>query len=211
MEIERKWMVAGWPAGLEQTSAYNMDQGYISVRPTVRIRREALQGGPTALVLCFKGEGGLSREEIETEIDAALFARLEHLIGKPLIHKERRGYQLPGGLTLEVNCVDPDLPTAFWYAEVEFETEAQALAWDPAGCGLADYLHEECTGKPGSSMGEYWLQTRNKEAFSLRAKSRLRRLRSDTRLRAQPRGGKRKFAFVKFPAFALQTGGKRLQ
>ena len=160
MEIERKWMVTGWPAGLKQTSVYNMDQGYISVRPTVRIRREALQGGPTALVLCFKGAGGLSREEIETEIDAALFARLEHLIGKPLIHKERRGYQLPGGLTLEVNCVDPDLPTAFWYAEVEFETEAQALAWDPAGCGLADYLHEECTGKPGSSMGEYWLQTR---------------------------------------------------
>ena len=156
MEIERKWMVTGWPAGLEQTSVYNMDQGYISVRPTVRIRREALQGGRTALVLCFKGEGGLSREEIETEIDATLFARLEHLIGKPLIHKERRGYQLPGGLTLEVNCVDPDLPTAFWYAEVEFETEAQALAWDPAGCGLADYLHEECTGKPGSSMGDYW-------------------------------------------------------
>ena len=28
MEIERKWMVAGWPAGLEQTSVYNMDQGY---------------------------------------------------------------------------------------------------------------------------------------------------------------------------------------
>ena len=160
MEIERKWMVTGWPAGLEQTSVYNMDQGYISVRPTVRIRREALQGGRTALVLCFKGAGGLSREEIETEINAELFAKLEHLIGKPLIHKERRGYRLPGGLTLEVNCVDPDLPTAFWYAEVEYETEAQALAWDPAACGLADYLHDECTGKPGSSMGEYWLKTR---------------------------------------------------
>ena len=102
MEIERKWMVTGWPAGLEQTSVYNMDQGYISVRPTVRIRREALQGGRTALVLCFKGAGGLSREEIETEINAELFAKLEHLIGKPLIHKERRGYRLPGGLTLEV-------------------------------------------------------------------------------------------------------------
>ena len=122
--------------------------------------REALQGGRTALVLCFKGAGTLSREEIETEIDAELFAKLEHLIGKPLIHKERRGYRLPGGLTLEVNCVDPDLPTAFWYAEVEFETEAQALAWDPAAAGLADYLHDECTGKPGSSMGEYWLKTR---------------------------------------------------
>ena len=163
MEIERKWMVVGWPEGLEQTEVYKMDQGYISVRPTVRIRREALQGGRTALVLCFKGAGGLSREEIETEINAELFAKLEHLIGKPLIHKERRGYRLPGGLTLEVNCVDPDLPTAFWYAEVEYETEAQALAWDPAACGLADYLHEECTGKPGSSMGEYWLKTRGEE------------------------------------------------
>lgn len=88
-------------------------------------------------MLCFKGAGTLSREEIETEIDAELFAKLEHLIGKPLIRKERRGYRLPGGLTLEVNCVDPDLPTAFWYAEVEFETEAQALAWDPAAAGLA--------------------------------------------------------------------------
>ena len=164
MEIERKWMVKGWPEGLAMTEDYRMDQGYISVRPTVRIRREALAGGPTALVLCFKGEGTLSREEIETEINAELFAKLEHLIGKPLIHKERRGYALPGGLTLEVNCVDPDLPTAFWYAEVEFASEAQALAWDPASVGLGAYLSDECTGKPGSSMGEYWLETRGQIA-----------------------------------------------
>ena len=68
MEIERKWMVTGWPEGLTQTSDYQMDQGYVSVRPTVRIRREALQGGRTALVLCFKGAGTLSREEIEAEL-----------------------------------------------------------------------------------------------------------------------------------------------
>ena len=160
MEIERKWWVQSWPQGLRETQRYQMDQGYISVRPTVRIRREALDGGPTALVLCFKGAGGLSREEIETEIDGTLFARLEHLIGKPLIHKERRGYALPGGLTLEVNCVDPALPTAFWYAEVEFGTEAEALAWDPAAAGLGDYLAEECTGRPGASMGDYWERTR---------------------------------------------------
>lgn len=67
------------------------------MRPTVRIRREALQGGRTALVLCFKGAGTLSREEIETEIDAELFAKLEHLIGKPLIHKERRAIVCPAG------------------------------------------------------------------------------------------------------------------
>lgn len=160
MEIERKWWVQGWPCGLQECERYQMDQGYISVRPTVRIRREALAGGPTALVLCFKGAGTLSREEIETDIDETLFARLEHLIGKPLIRKERRGYALPGGLTLEVNCVDPDRPTGFWYAEVEFATEAQALAWDPAAAGLGDYLADECTGRPGASMGEYWERTR---------------------------------------------------
>ena len=160
MEIERKWWVQGWPCGLQECERYQMDQGYISVRPTVRIRREALAGGPTALVLCFKGAGTLSREEIETGIDAELFARLERLIGKPLIRKERRGYALPGGLTLEVNCVDPDRPTGFWYAEVEFATEAQALAWDPAAAGLGDYLADECTGRPGASMGEYWERTR---------------------------------------------------
>ena len=160
MEIERKWWVQGWPCGLQECERYQMDQGYISVRPTVRIRREALAGGPTALVLCFKGAGTLSREEIETGIDAELFGRLERLIGKPLIRKERRGYALPGGLTLEVNCVDPDRPTGFWYAEVEFATEAQALAWDPAAAGLGDYLADECTGRPGASMGEYWERTR---------------------------------------------------
>ena len=37
---------------------------------------------------------------------------------------------------------------------------AQALAWDPAAVGLGDYLSDECTGKPGSSMGDYWQQTR---------------------------------------------------
>ena len=42
MEIERKWMVKGWPEGLPLTETYQMAQGYISVRPTVRIRREAL-------------------------------------------------------------------------------------------------------------------------------------------------------------------------
>ena len=38
MEIERKWMVKGWPEGLPLKEEFAMRQGYISVRPTVRIR-----------------------------------------------------------------------------------------------------------------------------------------------------------------------------
>ena len=67
--------------------------------------------------------------------------------------------QLEMGLTLEVNLVDEGQPGCFWYAEVEFETEAQALAWKPEGT-LATYLSDEVTGQPGQSMGAYWAVTR---------------------------------------------------
>lgn len=163
MEIERKWMVKGWPEDLPLLETYQMDQGYISVRPTVRIRREAKQGGKTELILCFKGApsaDGLSRQEIETEINEELFGKLESLIGKPLIRKERRTYGLPDGNCLEVNCVDQELATAFWYAEIEFRTEEEAKVWKAEAAGLGAYLKDECTGKPGSSMGAYWEQTR---------------------------------------------------
>ncbi len=69
MEIERKWMVTGWPEGLPLEEEFTMRQGYISVQPTVRIREEALTGGSTDYILCFKSAGGLAREEIERSID----------------------------------------------------------------------------------------------------------------------------------------------
>ena len=161
MEIERKWFVGGWPAALTPRAVYDMEQGYISVRPTVRIRREAAQGGECHHILCFKGKGQLSREEIETEIDEALFQRLSQWLGVPLIRKERRDYPLPGGLVLEVNAVDEDLPTGFFYAEVEFASEEAANAWSPADAGLAAYLTDEATHRKGASMGAYWSETRH--------------------------------------------------
>ena len=130
MEIERKWMVTGWPEGLPQTEEFAMRQGYISVRPTVRIREEARTGGRTDYVLCFKSAGGLAREEIERSIDKELFDELEtKIIGKPLIPKTRRSYALPDGNVLEVNHVDVGQPTEFWYAEVEYPTVEAARAW----------------------------------------------------------------------------------
>ena len=40
MEIERRWLVEGWPA-LAPSSVLQMDQGYFAVRPAIRIRRAA--------------------------------------------------------------------------------------------------------------------------------------------------------------------------
>lgn len=160
MEIERKWLTDGWPQGMEEQRCILMRQGYITTRPTVRIRSEA-SGDVTEYVLCFKGAAGpdgLAREEIETNIDPELFAKLEAFIGRPLIEKEQRRYALPGGLTLEVNQVDRGQPGEFFYAEVEFPTKEAALAWQPGELG--EYLSDEVTGKPGQSMAAYWTETR---------------------------------------------------
>ena len=107
MEIERKWMVEGWPDGLPLVEEFRMRQGYISVQPTVRIREEAKTGGPTRYILCFKSAGGLAREEIEQPIEKELFDQLAaRIIAKPLIEKLRRTYLLPDGCHLEVNHVE---------------------------------------------------------------------------------------------------------
>ena len=103
MEIERKWMLKGWPPeelGLPLLYEQSMRQGYISVRPTVRIREEAMTGGSTEYVLCIKSGAGLVRKEIEMDITKDKFLELEDLIGLPLIPKVRRTYGLPDGLKL---------------------------------------------------------------------------------------------------------------
>lgn len=162
MEIERKWMVKGWPEkAFPLLFEYQMRQGYLSVTPTVRIREEASNEGDTDYILCFKSAGTLARKEIELSITEDKFHQLEDLIGLPLIPKIRRTFLLPDGSRLEVNHVDEGQKTEFWYAEIEFPTVEAALSWKPDDAGLAAYLDDEVTGQPGQSMGAYWIQTRH--------------------------------------------------
>ena len=166
MEIERKWMVKGWPeesSSLPLVREQLMRQGYITVYPTVRIREETEKGGETDYILCFKSppaSDGLSRKEIEFPITQEQFSQLEDLIGYPLIPKLRRCYRLADGLLLEVNLVDEGMKTEFMYAEVEYDSEEQARNWDPADFGLSEYLSDDVTGQPGQTMGAYWQITR---------------------------------------------------
>ena len=110
-------------------------------------------------MLCIKGKGGLAREEVELPVPEEDYARLITLLSGPMIEKEQRRYPLPGGLTLEVNSVDPALETGFFYAEVEFPDEDAARSWAPPGAWAA-YLSRETTGQPGESMAAYWARTR---------------------------------------------------
>lgn len=168
MEIERKWLVTGWPEAVlssqEQApvvlETQEMRQGYISVEPTVRIREEKNGDQDPLFILCFKSGSGIAREEIEFPIEEENFRKLEKLIGLPLVPKTRKTYQLSDGNRLEVNHVDADSETAFWYAEIEYRSVAEARSWSPGEAWLASYLANEVTEIPGYSMGAYWSRTR---------------------------------------------------
>lgn len=155
MEIERKWLVSGWPEGMKSSIEMHMDQGYVTTSPTVRYRREG-----DRCVLCFKTPGTLSREELELPLTEEDFQKIQDFVKLPTIPKTHRRYPLPGGLTLEVNLVDEGMPTQFWYAEIEFETEAEACAFSPAEHGLGNYLAKDVTEDRSYTMAAYWNRTR---------------------------------------------------
>ncbi len=158
MEIERKFLIEGFPEGLEEISRARVRQGYLCVKPTVRIRSSE-KAGKTDYRLCFKGEGTIARQEVELPLEPEVFAQLEDLLEMPMVTKDYRVYALPGGLKLECSLVDEGTPTAFYYAEVEFESLEAAYAFQPPA-----FLGRDVTEERGYSMGEYWERKKESRA-----------------------------------------------
>lgn len=167
IEIERKWLVKGYPDNLKLLFIEEMKQGYIQTSPTVRIREENLTFTSDLnrelkdnFVLCFKSKGGLARKEIEIDISEDKFNDLKDLIGLPLINKTRKTYLLSNGYHLEVNHVDKGLDSEFYYAEIEFPSIEKANLFDAKEVNLENYLSNEVTNKRNESMAAYWKRTR---------------------------------------------------
>ncbi len=155
MEIERKFWMESLPDLPEEQSS-EMEQGYLCTTPVeLRIRRRRDQRtGETRYHLCIKSIGALSRHEVETDLSEAQFYELASMLDQPMIHKEYHAYRLNDGHILECSIVDHGV---FSYAEVEFTSEEEALAWQPiAGLG------KETTYQKGVSMREYWNTRRGK-------------------------------------------------
>lgn len=147
MEIERKFLIHGFPDALPLLEEAQVDQGYLAVHPVVRIRRKQKEEA-IFYKLCFKGTGTLAREEIELPLDEETFNRLSGLLEAPFIHKAYKVYALPDGHRLEVSLVDE----RFFYAEVEFSSVEEAHAFM-----APSFLGRDVTEEPGFSMGEYWV------------------------------------------------------
>jgi len=134
-EIERKFLVA--EAMSFDGPGRAMVQGYLAIDPDgteVRLRREA--GLNT---LAIKRGSGLVRHETEIDIDDAKAEGLWALTEGRRVEKSRY-LRLDSGVRVEVDVYGGAL-FGLVVAEVEFESEEAAIAFEPFG-----WLGEEITG-----------------------------------------------------------------
>jgi CYTH domain-containing protein len=148
MEIERKFKLTQLP-DLPEVVHLDQWQGYLATQPEVRIRHTVNHtAGTENYILCIKSVGDLVRHEVETPITQPQFEELVTMLDYTLIHKQLHAYRLPDGHVIECSLVDEG---AFSYAEVEFDSEEEALAWTPP-----EWLGREMTYETGFKMRSYW-------------------------------------------------------
>lgn len=152
MEIERKWLIKGLPSEIyKHKYSSNIQQGYISVDPEVRIRSN-INEIHDKYFLAIKSNGTLSRLEVEIEISKDNFASLLKLVPYDLISKKYYTYEF-AGYTIEMSEVDGK----WYYAEVEFESEEDAKTFV---FPFPDLVIKETTDDPDFKMKNYWTKTR---------------------------------------------------
>lgn len=155
LEIERKFLMEGFPIGLEVLSEVDTEQGYVSFEPETRVRRTVdKKTGKVECRLTIKSEGELTRTELETDISEDFYYDVADFLGVTMIQKDYKKYRL-GEWKLEVSCVDPGTSREFYYGEIEFPTEEDARAFEPP-----KFLGREITFAEDYKMKNYWKRTR---------------------------------------------------
>ena len=125
MEIERKFLLNSLPC-VKALLGREIEQGYISRDPEIRIRRKG-----DKYYITFKGQGDLSRAETEISISADEYAQLCGFVTScRVIKKARYELALENGLVAELDEYH-DALEGFYAVEVEFASEEEAKAFVP--------------------------------------------------------------------------------
>ena len=136
MEIERKFLVAQLPDNLDNYNCRYIEQGYLSTKPVVRVRRDN-----DDYYLTYKGSGMMAREEYNLPLTKDSY---EHLIKKAdgnIITKKR--YEIPdgNGYTIELDIFE-GLFTGTILAEVEFPTIEAANSYTAPSWFIDDVTND---------------------------------------------------------------------
>lgn len=119
MEIERKFLIKTLPENLESYPCRHLAQGYLCVKPVVRIRKDNEK-----YELTYKSGGMMARMEYNLPLTAQAFEHLKTKIDGRLITKRR--YMIPlDPYTIELDIFEGDLSPLI-IAEVEFPTIEEA-------------------------------------------------------------------------------------
>ena len=121
MEIERKFLINKLP-DLSEYKYVDIQQGYLSTNPVVRIRKKN-----DKYILTYKGSGLMAREEIEAALTEEAY---QHLLGKidgrPIT---KRRYLIPyDPYTIELDVFSGH-KEGLIMAEVEFPSVEEANAF----------------------------------------------------------------------------------
>ena len=123
MEIERKFLIKELP-DLSKYEYVEIEQGYLSTSPVVRIRKKNEN-----YILTYKGSGLMAREEIEAALTKEAYEHLATKIDGHLITKRR--YLIPlEPYTIELDVFSGHM-AGLIMAEVEFPTEDEAKSFTP--------------------------------------------------------------------------------
>ena len=126
MEIERKFLInkESLPQNLEQYPHSQLEQAYILTEPVLRIRKKNDQ-----YILTYKGQGLMSREEVEFPLTEEAYGKLLTKTDGNIISKTR--YLLPEkeNLTIELDIFS-GIFNGLHIAEVEFPDEESALSYN---------------------------------------------------------------------------------
>lgn len=127
MEIERKFLIDKIPDSIDLSSlkCRRIEQGYLCTEPVVRVRRDN-----DDYYLTYKSKGLMAREEYNLPLNEAAYNTLIKKADGNIITKTR--YEIPekNNLTIELDIFEGKF-SGLLLAEVEFSSEAEALAYTP--------------------------------------------------------------------------------
>lgn len=125
MEIEKKYLTKALPFDIEQYPKKEISQSYISLSPTIRIRRLG-----DKYFLTVKGRGSVCRQEFELEISKYEYDGLlkKRCTGELL--KTRYFIPIEKGLTAEVDIYHGSLKGLIT-TEVEFKSVEEMESFVP--------------------------------------------------------------------------------
>lgn len=127
MEIERKYLIPRLPEDYKSYPYKEIEQGYLSTAPVVRIRKSN-----DNYTLTYKSGGLMVREEYNLPLTKEAYLHLRPKTDGILIHKIRYLIPYQDKYTIELD-VFLDTLAPLVLAEVEFETEEEARCFVPPG------------------------------------------------------------------------------